>query len=328
MPRPRDILARFVSVTRDFETQPVVDELEKVDAANNEMADTASAASRSVEASFERMEAAARSSSTRVRTDVDQADSSLRSMGETAREEIPGAMLDMEGGVADAASGIGMALAPLGPAGIAVGAALAGFSLLKRRSDAAAEAMRESLNAALDAITVTAKSTNREIYRMYQATNDFDSVLEKVGDGDKTKGFEILADKAALMGVEVRDIVAYLRGDMTEGAQVVAMHMEGAAGSLKEQSHYWYNTGESLTEAESAAASLSSLATEINRERAQAIEYERENRALLRDQRREREAAADAAEREAAAAERIARAGGRSVGAAAGAAWSGRNRTP
>jgi hypothetical protein len=74
-----------------------------------------------------------------VGQEVEQADSKLKAMGQTASEEIPGALTDLSDSAADAATGLSTAFATLGPAGIAVGVALAGFGILMRKSEEAKE---------------------------------------------------------------------------------------------------------------------------------------------------------------------------------------------
>lgn len=164
-----------------------------------------------------------------------EAESSLGRVKEQVGEELPGAFLDMQDGAASAASGLAMAFSSAGPAGIALAGALALFAALKTKSDAAAQAMRDSINSALSEIEVKAKQSNKAIIASYEKTLTFRKTIEALGGGDATKGFGILADHADALGVSVADIVALINGQWTKGALRLRDQLRQAQDAVAKQ---------------------------------------------------------------------------------------------
>lgn len=121
----------------DQSTQQVKASLDSVGTALKDMSATADTESDAVGASLRSMDDTAGTAMTGLSSEVEQGESKLKEMGATASEEIPGAMTDMSDSVSDAATGLSTAFASLGPAGIGVGAVLAGIGIIMRKSQEA-----------------------------------------------------------------------------------------------------------------------------------------------------------------------------------------------
>jgi methyl-accepting chemotaxis protein len=171
---------------------------------------------------------------------MDEGESSVGRLKDSV-EEIPGAMQDLSDGAASAAAGLANAFASMGPAGITVGAVLAGFSILKTKAEATAQAMRDRVNSALDAVEIKAKMTNAEITKAYEKQLTFQKTVADLGGGDQTKGYGVLLDHAHALGVQVEDIVALINHEWSPGAlklrdllrqqqEAVAAHRQDAEG--------------------------------------------------------------------------------------------------
>lgn len=241
---------------------------------------------------------------------LDQATTSasadLQSFADNAKEEVPGAMLDMQDGVQGAAQGLAAALAPMGPGGLVIATVLAGFTIMKNRADAAAQAMRDSVNDAIGSIEVKARTTNAAIERMYEKQLNFEKTLEKFGDGDATKGYEKIAGYADTLGVETEDIVAFIQGRQIPAAQRVADLIKLQGDNLKDSGERMRDNWGVLTDQETVAGALNKYAEEERQVREKTLAIERDARDALRDLRNDSERTADAQERTAAAAERTA----------------------
>lgn len=280
-----------------------------------EFAATAERASDDVNAALRSVDDGVRSSLSTGGTLDDGTTSASRDLQDfaaNAKEEVPGAMLDMQDGVASAASGIAAALAPMGTGGLVLAGLLAGFTIMKNRADAAAQAMRDSINEAVSAIEVKARTTNQAIERMYEKQLTFQKTLEKFGDGDATKGYEKLAHYADVLGVETEDVVAFIQGRFTPAAANVAELIKRQGDLLREQGGTLRDNNGVLTEQQTVAGTLNRLAAEEREVRERAGAQLRDNRDYLADIRREQDQVkdsgkkvADDAERAAAAWERV-----------------------
>lgn len=230
---------------------------------------------------------------------VSDADTRLGDFADTAREEVPGALLDMQDGAASAMQGLAGAFASIGPGGTIIATVLAGLTILVNRSESAAQAMRDRVNAAMDAIEVKAGTTNTQIARMYEKTLTFDKTLESFGGGDKTKGFAKLAEYADKLGVEVSDIVNLVNGQWTPGAKALRDLMTYQLNTTKDTGlGYAVNLATLDGTRDTMLAILDAADTE-KQTRAQTLAQERENRDVLAEQRDLRRSAAAAAEAEA-----------------------------
>lgn len=230
---------------------------------------------------------------------VGEADDRLGEFADTAREEVPGALLDMQDGATSAMQGLAQAFASIGPGGTIIATVLAGLTILVNRSESAAQAMRDRVNAAMDAIEVKAGTTNTQIARMYEKTLTFDKTLESFGGGDKTKGFAKLAEYADKLGVEVSDIVNLINGQWTPGAKALRDLMTYQLNTTKDTGlGYAVNLATLDGTRDTMLAILDAADTE-KQTRAQTLAQERENRDVLAEQRDLRRSAAAAAEAEA-----------------------------
>ena len=220
---------------------------------------------------------------------LDQATTSasadLQSFADNAKEEVPGAMLDMQDGVQGAAQGLAAALAPMGPGGLVIATVLAGFTIMKNRADAAAQAMRDSVNTAIGSIEVKARTTNAAIEKMYERQLNFESTLEKFGDGDATKGYEKLAGYADTLGVETEDIVAFIQGRHIPAAQRVADLIKLQGDNLKDSGDRMRENWGVLTDQETVAGALNKYAEEERQVREKSLAIERDARDALQDMR-------------------------------------------
>ena len=239
-------------------------------------------------------------------TSTDVAGDSMRDMASTAREEVPAAMLDMRDGVTGAAEGIAQAMATLGPGGTVVATAIAGFVILKGRAEATAQAMRDQINTALSSIEVKAKTTNAAIERMYEKQLTFQQTLERMGDGDATKGYEKLAGYATTLGVETEDVVAFIQGRQTPAAERVAEILARQGDILAGQGEKLRDNYGVLTDQQTAAGALNRLAAEERDVRDRTLAIAKDSRDYLQDNKDATDKAADAAERQADASERTA----------------------
>jgi hypothetical protein len=215
---------------------------------------------------------------------TDQASSSLKDFADNAKEEVPGAMLDMQDGVASAASGIAAALAPMGAGGLVIASVLAGFTILKTRADEAAQAMRDQINTALGAIEVKARTTNAAIERMYEKQLTFEQTLERMGDGDATKGYERIAGYAETLGVETEAVVAYIQGRMTPATERVADLLARHNRELAESGDKLRENWGTMTEQQVVAGTLGRLAAQERDVRDRTLAIEKDARDYLRDQ--------------------------------------------
>ncbi len=237
---------------------------------------------------------------------TDQGVDSMKEMANTAREEVPAAMLDMRDGVTGAAEGIAQAMASMGVGGTIVGGVIAGFVVMKGRAEAAAQAMRDSVNEAFSAIEVKARSTNKAIERMYEKQLTFEQTLEKFGDGDATKGYEQIAAYAEALGASTEDVVQYVQGRQTPAAQRVAELIERQGDLLEQQGVTLAKNQGTLTEAQLAAGTLTRYAQEEAVARERTLTMTRDARDYLQDNKAATEAARDATKEAADDAERIA----------------------
>ena len=222
-------------------------------------------------------------------TGTEHASSSLGDFANNAKEEVPGAMLDMQDGVAGAASGIAAALAPMGAGGTVIAGVIAGFVVMKNQADAAAQAMRDKVNSAFSAIEVKAASTNRAIQRMYEQQLTFSKTLEEFGDGDATKGYEKLAGWADALGVETEAVVAVIQGKQTPAANDLRIIMEKQVELMKQGNG-------TLSEQQQIVASISTAANQEADARKLTNEMSRDNRDLLREVKLEQQGVAGYAE--------------------------------
>lgn len=135
---------------------------EEAERAVESLADNIDTSSDEIKRSLDSIEATADSAGTSLKSvddislsgvgqEVEQADSKMKALGQTASEEIPGAMTDLSDSAADAATGLSTAFATLGPAGIAVGAVLAGIGIMMRKSQEAKEKFTADAQAWTDA---------------------------------------------------------------------------------------------------------------------------------------------------------------------------------
>jgi hypothetical protein len=249
-----------------------------------DLASTVDTATSDINTSLRSMDDGVSSSAAAMDDGTATAKASMTDMASTAREEVPMAMLDMQDGVSGAAQGIAGAMATLGPGGTVVASLISGFVIMKNRADAAAQAMRDSINGALSAIEVKAATTNRAIERMYEKQLNFEATLEKMGDGDATKGYEKIAEYAAALGVETEDVVAFVQGRQIPAAERVAE-------LIAEQQRLLAASGQSLREnhgtmGEQAvvAGTLTRLAAEEEDVRQRTLAIERDARDYLLDQ--------------------------------------------
>jgi hypothetical protein len=88
------------------------------------------------------------------------------------KEELPGAMLDMQDGASSAASGLAMAFSSAGPAGIAVAGMISLAVLLGKSFSSQATKMREAVNTAFQSMEITAKSSLADIRKEFVKSID------------------------------------------------------------------------------------------------------------------------------------------------------------
>lgn len=214
---------------------------------------------------------------------VGEADDKLGEFADTAREEVPGALLDMQDGASSAMEGLAQAFASIGPGGTIIASVLAGLTILVNRSEASAQALRDRVNAALDSFETKAKQTNRDLLKAYKDALTFDTVVSEIGQGDKAKGFATLSKYADQIGVSVNDIVNLIANRWTPGARALRDYMERQLNTTKETGLGYAVNLATLDGTRDAMLAILKLAGQQDETQRQSLNYAKSERDNLVD---------------------------------------------